>query len=142
MEWIDAFKDINYVGVFVAVASTFAVGMFWYAETVFGKTWMKLEGLKKKDVEKKENMMQAMLHSTVASFFSAVVLAALMLATGTDGAVDGAIFGAVLGFGVAMSAMVTHHAFSLKPMMLTRINGLHDVVSFTVMGLLIGAVGF
>ena len=143
MEWIDAFKDINYIGVVAAVLSTFAVGMTWYSESVmFGKTWMKLEGLKKKDVENKDNMMRAMLHSTIASFFSAIVLAALMLATGTDGAVDGAVFGAIVGFGVAMSAMVTHDAFSLKPSKLTKINGMHDVVSFAVMGLLIGAIGF
>lgn len=142
MDWLETFKDINALGVLAAVVSTFAVGMTWYAESVFGKRWMKLEGLSKEDVEDKEGMMQAMLHSTIASVFSALVLAALMLATGTDGAVEGAIFGAIVGFGIAMSSLVTHDVFSKKPTQLTRINGLHDVVSFAVMGLFIGAVGF
>ena len=142
MEWIEAFENINYLGVLAAVISTFAVGMFWYSESVFGKTWMKLEGLKKKDVEDKDKMMSAMIRSTVASVFSAIVLAALMLATGTDGAIAGTLFGAIVGFAVAMAAMVTHDAFAQKDMKLTKINGLHDVASFAVMGLLIGAIGF
>lgn len=140
MEWLESFKDINYLGVLAAIASTFAVGMIWYAESVFGKKWMKLEGLKKKDLEDSKGMMRAMMHSTVASFFSAIVLAALMFSTSTEGVVDGAIFGAVVGFGVAMAAMVTHDAFSKKPTMLTKINGLHDVVSFAVMGAILGGI--
>lgn len=141
MDWIEVVKDINYIGVLVAVVSTFGVGMFWYSESAFGKQWMKLSGLSKKDVEDKDSMKHAMLHSAIASFFSAVVLSSLMLATVTEGVVDGTIFGAVIGFGIAMSSLVTHDVFSRKPKMLTKINGLHDVVAFAVMGLIIGAFG-
>jgi len=142
MEWTDAFGDINYLAILGAVISTFPVGMIWYSESLFGKTWMKLEGLKKKDVENKDNMMRAMTSSTVASVVSAVALAVLMITTNTSGWVNGMIFGAFIGLGIAASAMVTHDAFSLKSAKLTKINAAHDVVSFAVMGAIIGAFGF
>ncbi len=142
MDWLEVIGDINYWGVILAIISTFVVGMIWYAESVFGKKWMKLAGLSKTEVENKDKMMKAMFHSTVASFFSAVVLASLMFATNTVGWVDGAVFGAVVGFGIAMSAMVTHDAFEQRHMWLTKVNGLHDGVSFAVMGAIIGGVGF
>jgi hypothetical protein len=142
MDWLEALGDINYWAVLVAVASSFAVGMAWYSESVFGKTWMKLSGISKKDTEDKEGMMNAMGMSAVASFFSVSVVAALMLATGTDGWADGAIFGAVVGFGIAMGSMVVHNSFSKVPKMLTKINGIHDVVRFAIFGAIIGGFGF
>ena len=65
-----------------------------------------------------------------------------MFSTGTDGWADGALFGAVVGLGFAMAAMVTHDSFEQRSLTLTRINGLHDIVSIAVMGAVIGAVGF
>ena len=142
MDWIEIFQEINYLAVLVAVASTFAVGMFWYSPGVFGRAWMKELGMKEKDMKNKEGMGRAMVHSGIASFFASSVVAALMFATVTDGAVDGAIFGAVIGFGIAMSSMVTHDVFSKVSDTLTRINGLHDIVKFAVIGAVIGGFGF
>ena len=70
MEWVDAFKDVNYWVVLVAVLSTFAVGMAWYSETMFGKIWMKELGLKKKDLEDKDGMVfYKDLFQTMAGYF-------------------------------------------------------------------------
>lgn len=142
MEWLETIKDINYLAVLFAVLSTFAVGMSWYSLKVFGKTWMKELGIKEKDMNNKEGVMKAMAYSTLGSILSAIVLAALMLATNTVGWVDGAIFGAVIGLGIAVASMLTHDAFSLKSFTLTKINGGHDVVSYAVMGAIIGGFGF
>jgi len=142
MDYFDVLGDINYIGVALAVVSTFVVGMVWYAESVFGKAWMKLAGLTKKQVENKEKMMKAMMHSFVASIITAVVLAGLMYELGIDDLWDGAVFGAIIGFGLAAASMVTHDAFEQRKMALTRINGLHDVLSFAVMAAIIAAVGF
>ena len=142
MDWLEVVGDINYWGVVLAVLSTFAVGMVWYAEGVFGKRWMKLSGLTKKDMENRDKVMKAMVSSLVGSVFTAVVLASLMFATVTDGWVDGAVFGAVVGVAFMMASQLTHDGFAQKDMMLTKINSLHDIVSTAVMGAIIGGVGF
>lgn len=141
MDWLDTFGNLNYWAVLAAIASTFVVGMIWYAESVFGKTWMKLEGLTKKQTENKEKMMKAMFSSLVGSILTAVVLAALMLATGTEGWIDGAVFGGIIGVAFMMASMLTHDGFGQKDMMLTKINGLHDVVSTAVVGAVLGGIG-
>ncbi len=140
MEWMEAFKDVNYWAVLVAVVSTFAVGMAWYSNGVFGKTWLKEIG--KKEADMKSGMGQAMMFSGVAMFFAATVMSALLIATGTIGAVDSAVFGAVVGFGVAMCSLISRDSFSRVSMKLTKINGLFDVVKFAVMGAILGGVGF
>jgi len=141
MDWLETLRDINYVAVLLAVVSSFAVGMIWYSPKVFGKKWMKETGLKQKDVEKKDGMASAMIHTGLASFISASVLAALLLGTVTIGALNSAIFGAWVGLGIAMMSMMTHDVFSKKSIVLTRINGFHDIVKFVVMGLIIGGIG-
>ena len=142
MEWIEALKNINYIAVLVAVLSTFAVGMSWYSTSVFGKRWMKELGIKEEDMNNKDGMMKAMTMSTVGSVLTAIVLAALMLNTGTNGWLSGALFGAIVATGFAVASMLTHDAFSLKSLVLTQINGAHDIVSFAVMGAIIGGFGF
>ena len=142
MDWLEALGDINYVGVAVAVLSGFAVGATWYAESVFGKTWMKLVGLKKKDVENKEKMMKAMLHTGIGQIIKACVLASLMLVVGVDGWAEGALFGAVLALGFSVTSAAMHDSFAQKSIMLTRLNGAHDIVGVAVMGAIIGGFGF
>ena len=138
MEWLETLNDVNYYAVVAAVVASFVVGMVWYSKAVFGNAWMKELGLKDKDVQDKEGMMRSMLMSAVASFIAATTLAALLLGTGTTGAADGAVFGGIVGFGIAMSSMVTHDVFSKTSSMLTRINGLHDIVKFAVIGAILG----
>jgi len=142
MEWGDTLGDINYIAVVLATISTFIVGSIWYSMGVFGKTWAKELGLTQKQLNDKDAAMRAMMHSAVASFITAVVLAALMYATGTDELAEGALFGAVVGFGIAMTSAVTHDVFSRVSATLTRIHGLHDIVKFAVMGAIIGGIGF
>ena len=141
MEWLDTLGNVNFWAVLGAVLSTFVVGSVWYAEAVFGKKWMKLAKLSKKEVENKEKVIRAMVHSTVTSIVSATVLVTLMAATGTEGAANGALFGAILGFGFGMASLAMHDAFERRDTMITHINGLHDIVSTSVMGAVIGGIG-
>ncbi|MFT4532332.1 MAG: sterol desaturase/sphingolipid hydroxylase (fatty acid hydroxylase superfamily) [Candidatus Saccharimonadales bacterium] len=141
MDWVETLKDVNYVAVLAAVAASFAVGMVWYSELAFGKTWMKLTGLKKKDVENKDKMMKGMMHTAISSLIKGAVLAALIMVVGIDGWAEGAVFGAVIGFGLVMTSAAMHDAFSHKPMLLTKINGLHDIVSFAAMAAVIAGIG-
>jgi len=143
MDWLEILGEINYLAVIAGVVSSFVVGMIWYSESMFGKTWMKEVGLKKKEIEKdKKGMQTAMFHSAVATFMSGSVMAALMYATDTVGVADGAIFGLVIGLGIAMASMVPIDGFAKRSMLLTRINGSQDVVKYVVIGAIIGGIGF
>ncbi|MEM6997790.1 MAG: DUF1761 domain-containing protein [Patescibacteria group bacterium] len=139
MDWSMALSDLNYWAVAVATLASFPIGMAWYSMAMFGKTWMKEAGLSKKDVENKDEMMKAMVHSAVAAFISTVTLGALILATGTNEAIDGALFGALVGFGIAMTTQARHDAFSQKSITLTRINGAFDIVTLAVVGAILAA---
>ena len=142
MDWIETLGDINYVGVLVAVLASFAIGATWYAEALFGKTWMKIEGLKKKDVENKEKMKKAMIHTTFAQIIKAIILACLIYVTAVDGWIEGLVFGAVVALGFSVGSLAMHNSYSQKPTMLTRIHGAHDIVSVAVMGAIIAGIGF
>lgn len=138
MDWVEALKDVNYLAVLGAVASSFVVGMLWYAPQVFGKVWAKEAGLKQKDLESKEGMPRAMSMTAVSSFVTAAGLGALLIGTLTSGAADGAAFGAVIGFAFSGASMVTHDAFTKKSATYTVINAAHDVVKFAIMGAILG----
>ena len=84
MTWGDALESINYWAVLGAALSTVVVGSIWYAKGVFGKEWMKLVGLKDKDVENKDGMPVLFASMLVFSFVTALVLSALLYLTNSS----------------------------------------------------------
>lgn len=47
--------QVNFVGIVVASIAAMAVGYFWYSNMVFGKRWMKLQGLSENTMNKSQN---------------------------------------------------------------------------------------
>ena len=132
MEWM--LSGLNWWAIIGATVSTFVVGGLWYSEQLFGKQWGKLVGMTVKEMNNPEGMGKRYGMAGVASFITAVVLANLLLATGTVGWSDGLIFGAVIGFAFRMGAHVIHNSFAKKNETLTWIDGAHDIVTLAVMG--------
>ncbi len=130
--------EINYWAVIVATLSTMVVGAVWYTPRVFGNAWMRLA-----KVEPGGNAAGPLVLTLVVSFLSAWVLAgAAYIAWQFYGgsflwsSVATALF---LWVGFTAARFVTHDAFERRPAALTVMNVAHELVTFAVMGLIIGA---
>lgn len=134
--------EINYWAVIIATLSTMVVGSVWYAPPVFGKRWAKLANV---DMNREQTTLQAWLPIIVTvfvSFLSAWVLAgASTIAWHFYG---GGYFAATLGTAIILWAgftaarFITHDQFEGRPSSLTVLNIAHELVTFVVMGIIIG----
>ncbi len=124
----------------VASLSTFVVGFLWYGKPLFGATWQHLAGLSDDDI-KNANMPLIFGLSFVANFIIAFFLSlfteiAMMLGSS---AIYGGLFAALLCIGFVATSFGANYLFARKPLKLYLIDVGYMVVSFFVMGLIIGA---
>jgi len=134
--------DVNYLGVLLAALSTMVVGSIWYTPKVFGKTWMRLAGLKQKDLEK--NGVTPIIVTVIVSLISAYVLAHVAFLSNhyfrhsfLQDSVTTAVW---LWLGFTAARIITHDAFEGRRKKLTLLNITHELVTFVVMGVIIGLV--
>ena len=143
LEWLgEALGEVDPVAAIVAVLSTMVVGSIWYAPQVFGEMWRKSAGLSKKEMESKEGMAAMFGGTIVFNLFTVWFLAAVMIATGTEGIMNGALFGAVFGLVFAAFPHAVHAFFERKDTMYMAINGGHNIANFAVMAAVLAAFGF
>lgn len=131
--------ETNWLAVVLAALSTMAVGSFWYAPKVFGNRWIKLARLDKKNMA---DPKKAITITIVVSLISAYVLSVAAYITnaffGNSFLQDSLTAALWLWFGFTAARMVTHDAFENRPRELTFMNASHELVTFLVMGLIIG----
>ncbi len=126
----------NYLAVIVAAALSFAIGGLWYSPILFAKPWMRECGLTEAQT-KSAPMGRVFALSALAALVMAFNLAAFI---GAKASLSFGLFaGAATGIGwVAMSLGVIY-LFEQRSLKLWLINSGYQVVSYTVMGGLIGA---
>ena len=71
---------INYTAVLAAGVVSMVIGYLWYGP-LFGKTWMKLSGMK--EMGKKDMMMQSYVITFVGALVTAYVLSVFLRLTGS-----------------------------------------------------------
>jgi len=130
-------STINWLGVFIAALSTFALGGLWYSPALFGKAWMRENNFSDDDM-KKGNMAKIFGLSFVWSLVMAANLAMFLNDTKTD-AVWGTTAGFLAGFGWVAMAIFVIGLFERRSLKYMLINAGYMIVSFVVMGLIIGA---
>ena len=130
--------DINYLAVLAASLVGFVVGFLWYGP-LFGKPWMIAVGLDPEVVKNspKPKMQRIFTVSFILQYVMAYCLAMFLGNETTAGL--GALYGFLTGlpwiaFAIAINAM--YEGKSVKYML---INGGYWTVTFTLMGLVIGA---
>lgn len=136
--------EVNYLAVFLAALSTMVVGSIWYSKSVFGEKWAKLAGVDMSDMAGAKKMVWVMGSVFVASLVTAYVLAHIMFLS--HATLDntwmvaglGTAFWAWLGFTAAR--LYTHDAFEGRRKKLTILNAAHELVTFLVMGAILGAM--
>ena len=127
--------DINWLAVFVAGVSAFAIGGIWYSPALFSKAWLKDSGLSEEEI-KKGNKTKIFGATAIFSLLMAFNLAMFLNESKTD-----VSWGITAGFlaGIwTFCAIAIHSLFELKSWRLILINGGYSIVSLMVMGAIIG----
>lgn len=133
------FSNINWWAVVVAALASYVVGGIWYAPPVLGNRWMKLLGLKKKDMQGGNMVFQFGL-SGVLALVMAVGLATLMCALDFTTVRQGAFLGFLVALVFVSANRGVHSLFERKGgFELFVINMGHDVAYFALAGAIIGA---
>ena len=129
--------EINYLAVFAAAFSAFALGGVWYSPLLFHKPWMKAAGLSDAEVARGN---PAVIFG--GAFGLCLVMAANLAAFlgGPDTTVAwGAAAGALAGGGWVACGIGVVALFERRPAPYTFINGGYWLVALTMMGAIIGA---
>lgn len=129
-------SKLNYLAIFAAALSSFLIGGLWYSAALFGKVWMRENGFTEDDM-KKGNMVKIF---GITFFLSLIIAVNLALFLGEKPDLSFGIFaGFMAGFGwVAMSFGVIY-LFERKSFKLWLINSGYHIITYTIMGAILGA---
>ena len=126
----------NFFAIVTAALVTFAVGGLWYSPILFAKPWMRECGLTEEQA-RQAPMGRIFGLSALAALVMAANLAAFLGAKAT--LPFGLFAGAATGIGwVAMSLGVTY-LFEQRSLKLWLIDAGYQVISYTLMGAILGA---
>jgi hypothetical protein len=126
--------SINWLAVLLAALSAFVIGGLWYS-LLFAKPWQRAAGVTD------EQLKSGAVRIFVGSFLIAVVMAASLAAfIGKGGAVFGLLAGLAAGITWVAAAFGINYLFERRSVRLFLINAGYNVLSFGVMGLIIGAM--
>jgi hypothetical protein len=128
-------EQVNMLAVVVAAVSTFVIGGLWYSPVLFAKPWMRANGFSDADLRRGSQAVIFTL-SFVFALISAVNLA-MLLGTPDMTAGMGALYGTLAGIWVALG-IATVALFERRSWLYSAINGGYWLVSFAVMGAILG----
>ncbi len=135
--------EINIWAVLLATLSSMVVGSVWYTPKVFGNYWMRVAKVTPSGDAK--DAVKPILITLVVSFVSALVLAGSAAISqhfyGGNFLVNSLVTALILWAGFTAARFITHDAFEGRPAGLTALNCAHELVTLTVMALIIGAFG-
>ena len=135
MDFADILSKLNYWAVLTAAVSGFLVGGAWYSPALFAKRWMAANGFVQADL-KHGNTSLIFGGSFTLSLISALVLA--MFIGPSSNLSFGTTSGALVGLGWVATSFGITYFFERKPVILFLINAGYHIVTFTVMGAILG----
>jgi hypothetical protein len=136
MDFTINFGAINLLVVFGATVAGNLLGGLWYSPLLFGKPWARANGIKLGEYDRNANVPGIFISSFILQLLVASMIAGL-LGTNTSGA-EGAQLGSILAVCFVFTAMGMTNLFERRPLYLIAINSGYHIVSFTVMGFIIG----
>jgi len=128
----EAFQNLNWLAVICAALSTFLIGGLWYS--IFEKPWMVANNFTK------EYLMQRKMPVVFGLSFLFALFMAINLAmfVGKEDLTYGMIAGLITGFGWVSFSIGIIALFENRSLKYVLINGGYMIVSFTVMGAILG----
>ena len=127
---------LNWFAVLAAAVSTFLIGGLWYSPVLFGRGWMSANGFTQENLA--GNMVKIFGFALIFALLMSANLAAFLADPKTT-AGWGATAGFLAGFGWVALGLATIALFERRSWKYIVINGGYMTVSFTVMGLILGA---
>ena len=131
--------DINYLALIAAIAVNMIAGALWYSPLLFARPWMAANGFTEEQIKAQGSATRGYVVSIIASIVIAFAIALFAQAAGADAAIDGLLLGLAAGVGFVATTSAANYIFESRPLKLYLINAGYPVVSFTLIGLLIGA---
>lgn len=125
---------ISPLAVLAAAAATFVIGGLWYS-VLFAKPWQKAGGLSDKDTRR--GVARVFIGSALLAIIMAASLAAFI---GSEGTVFGLFAGLAAGITWVAAALGINYLFERRSLRLWLINAGYNVITFGVMGVIIGAM--
>lgn len=126
--------NINWLAVLLAALAGFIVGGLWYS-VLFAKVWQREAGVT--DEQLKHGTVRVFAGSFLLAVVMAVALAAFI---GNGGAGFGALAGLAAGVAWVAAALGVNYLFERRSLTLFVINASYNIVTFTAMGAIIGAL--
>ncbi|MGQ0839864.1 DUF1761 domain-containing protein [Actinokineospora sp.] len=135
---LSVLADLNWLAVLVAAVAFFALGGLWYSNALFGKAWTEAVGWE--PVEGEKPPVTLYLMPLITCIVSAVAIAVLARATGTDSLAEAIVLGLVTGVGLAAMALLVTGFFDPrkpKPMVWVAITSGYHVVGFVIVAVIV-----
>ena len=132
---MDFNTDLNYIGIIAATIVAFVIGAAWYSPFLFAKPWMRENGFTEDDHQ--GNLIRMFGGSFVMLLIASYVLS-LIIGDGSS-ILEGLRVGLAIGAAFVAAAFAVTYLFEKKSPTLFVINAGYHVVTFTVMGTIIGA---
>lgn len=132
--------DLNWLAVIVSTVAFFGLGGLWYSNVAFGKQWTKAVGWQPAEGESTPVALYLMPLATC--LVSAVAVAMLAEATGSDTVGEGIVVGLVTGLGLAAMALLVTGFFDPKkprPMVWVGITSGYHVVGLVIVGIIVAS---
>jgi len=126
--------SLNWLAVALAAISSFVIGGLWYS-LLFARPWQRAAGVT--DDQLKTGTARVFLGSLILALVMALSLAAFI---GSNGLAFGVFAGFAAGATFVACASGVNYLFERRSPVLFLINGSYNVVSFTAMGAIIGAL--
>jgi hypothetical protein len=125
---------LNPFAIAAAAASTFVLGGLWYS-LLFSKPWQRAAGVT--DEQQKTGAARIFIGSALIAIVMAASLAAFV---GSAGIGFGVFAGLAAGLTFVAAAFGINYLFERRSLELWAINAGYNVIAFTVMGVIIGAL--
>jgi hypothetical protein len=136
METVDIFSRVNFWSVILAAFTYLIIGSLWYSPLMFGKMWVELIGFRDEDFKASKPLWLIMILSFLSAVVAAFVISAVL------GPRSNAEFGAIVGAAIAICwismSKLTDVLFENKPVKLFILHAGFDLVTFMVMGAIVG----
>ena len=137
------FSELNWLAVAVAGIAGIAIGSVWFGPKTFFPIWWKLQGKTPDQPAGGANIGAIFGGTFLAAFIQAISLAVFIdVAFKVDpnfGVLNGGVAGAFLGFGIGAASSLSHRLFAGQGFRVWLLEVGQDIVSLTVMGLIIAA---
>ena len=130
-------NQINWLAVVAAALSTFVVGGLWYSPLLFGKAWLKANGFTEEQA-RDFNKGRVFIGAFILAFMMSADLAAFLAGPDTS-LLWGITAGALAGVGWAAGGLAVVALFENRSWRYIGINGGYLIVSFVLMGGILGA---